>query len=105
MKRKIVVNHKEYEMPKVDVDTYMDYLELSEQMDGKKRYTKTDIEAMLMFIAKVYGNQFTVDELKDKETGLSAAEIILEFQFIDTRVAEELTSHMEKLEKNFQKGK
>lgn len=105
MKRKIVVNHKEYEMPKVDVDTYMDYLELSEQMDGKKRYTKTDIEAMLMFIAKVYGNQFTVDELKNKETGLSAAEIILEFQFIDMGVANELTSRMEKLEKNFQKGK
>lgn len=105
MKRKIVVNHKEYEMPKVDVDTYMDYLELSEQIDGKKRYTKTDIEAMLMFIVKVYGNQFTVDELKDKETGLAAAEIILEFQFIDAEVAEEMTSHMEKLEKNFQKGK
>ena len=105
MRHEIVVNLKEYAIPKIDVDTYMEYLELSEQIDGKKRYTKTDIEAMVMFIVKVYGDQFTVEELKDRETGLDAAGIILEFQFIDMGIAEEMTKRMEKIGKNFQNGK
>lgn len=105
MKRKITVNHKEYTMPKMDVDTYMEYLDLSEKIDGKPRYTKTDFEAMLLFIVKAYGDQFTVEELKDKETGVDAAGIVLEFQFIDMGVAEEMEKRMEKMEKNFQSGK
>lgn len=105
MKRKITVNHKEYTMPKMDVDTYMEYLELSEKIDEKPRYTRTDIEAMLLFIVKAYGDQFTVEELKDKDTGVDAAGIVLEFQFIDVSVANELERRMEKIEENFQNGK
>lgn len=105
MKRKIIVNNKEYTMPRMDVDTYMEYLELSEKIDGKQRYTRTDIEAMLLFIVKAYGDQFTVEELKDKNTGIDAAGIVLEFQFIDMGVAEEMEKRMEKMEKNFQSGK
>ena len=105
MQRKIVVNKKEYTMPKMSIDTYMDYLELSEQIDTKKRYTKQDIEAMVLFVCKAYGDQFTAEELKDKEKGLDAAGIIMEFQFIDVGIGEELTKRMEKIEKNFQSGK
>ena len=46
MKRKIIINNKEYTMPKMSIDTYMEYLELTEQIDGKARYTRQDIEAM-----------------------------------------------------------
>jgi hypothetical protein len=105
VKRKIIVNNKEYAMPRMDVDTYMEYLELSEKIDGKPRYTRMDIEAMLLFIVKAYGDQFTVEELKDKDTGIDAAGIVLEFQFIDVGVAEEMEKRMEKMEKNFQSGK
>ena len=105
MKRKITVSHKEYEMQKIDVDTYIEYLEISEKIDGKQRYSKADIEAMLLFIAKVYGNQFTVEELKDRETGVDAAGIILEFQFIEMSVAEEMERKMKKIQENFQNGK
>ncbi|MCX4292186.1 MAG: hypothetical protein OSJ36_10400 [Odoribacter sp.] len=105
MKRKIIVNHKEYAMPRMDVDTYMEYLELSEKIDGKPRYTRKDSEAMHLFIVKSYGDQFTVEELKDKDTGVDAAGIVLEFQFIDMGVAEEMEKRMEKMEKNFQNGK
>lgn len=52
-----------------------------------------------------YGDQFTVEELKNPETGLDAAGLILEFQFIDAGIGEELTKRMEKIEKNFQSGK
>ena len=105
MQRKVIVNKKEYTMPKMSIDTYMDYLELSEQIDAKKRYTKQDIEAMVLFVCKAYGDQFTAEELKDVESGLDAAGIIMEFQFIDVSVGEELARRMEKIQKNFQSGK
>ena len=89
----------------MSIDTYMDYLELSEQIDTKKRYTKQDIEAMVLFVCKAYGDQFTAEELKDVESGLDAAGIIMEFQFIDVGVGEELARRMEKIQKNFQSGK
>ena len=105
MKREIIINNKKYTMPKMSIDTYMDYLELSEQIDTKKRYTKQDIEAMVLFVCKAYGDQFTAEELKDVESGLDAAGIIMEFQFIDVGVGEELARRMEKIQKNFQSGK
>ena len=88
MKRKIIVNHK-----------------LSEKIDGKPRYTRTDIEAMVLFIAKAYGGQFTAEELKDKDTGVDAAGIVLEFQLIDMGIAEEMEKRMKEMEKNFQNGR
>ncbi len=105
MNRKIAINNKEYTMPKMSVDTYMEYLELVEQIDQKERYKKQDIEAMMLFVCKAYDNQFTVEELKHPETGLDAAGILLEFQFIDMGIAEQLSKRVEKMEKNFQIGK
>lgn len=105
MKRKIIISNKEFTMPKMSIDTYTEYLELAEKLDAKRRYTPQDIEAMGLFICKAYGDQFTVEELKNTETGLDAAGLILEFQFIDMGIADELTKRMEKIEKNFQNGK
>ncbi len=105
MERKIIINNKEYAMPKMSVDTYMEYLELTETIDKRTRYTRQDIEAMVLFVCKAYGNQFTAEELKNPETGLDAAGIIIEFQFIDTAVAEELEKRMKEITKNFQSGK
>ena len=81
MKRKIIVNNKEFTMPKMSIDTYTEYLELAEVIDAKQRYSKQDIEAMGLFICKAYGDQFTVG------------------------IADELTKRMENIEKNFQSGK
>lgn len=102
MNRKVIVNNKEYKMEKMSADTYMDYLELAEQLDEHKRYTREDVEAMCLFICKAYGNQFTVEELKDVDNGLDAAGIILEFQFIDVALGEELEKRMDKIAKNLQ---
>ena len=66
---------------------------------------REEIEAMMLFICKAYGNQFTVEELKDTETGLDAAGIILEFSMIDMGVADEINKRTEKMMKNFQSGK
>ena len=40
MKRKIIVNDKEFTMPKMSIDTYTEYLELAEVIDAKQRYSK-----------------------------------------------------------------
>ena len=105
MKRKIIVNNKEFTMPKMSDHRYTENLELAEVIDAKQRYSKQDIEAMGLFICKAYGDQFTVEELKNPETGLDAAGLILEFQFIDMGIADELTKRIENIEKNFQSGK
>ena len=86
-------------------DTYTEYLDIAEQIDAHPRYRKEDIEMLAMFVCKAYGDQFTVEELKNPETGLDAAGLILEFQFIDMGIADDLTKRMEKIEKNFQSGK
>ena len=105
MNRKIIISNKEFTMPKMSIDTYTEYLDIAEQTDTHPRYTRQDIEVMALFICKAYGDQFTVEESKNPETGLDAAGLILEFQFIDTGIADELTKRMENIEKNFQSGK
>lgn len=105
MSRKIIISNKEYTMPKMGIDDYMEYLDLSEKIDCHSRYTREDIEVMVQFVCKAYGEQFTAEELKDKEKGLDAAGIIMEFQFIDVGIGEELTKRMETITKNFQNGK
>lgn len=105
MKRKIIISNKEFTMPKMSIDTYTEYLDIAEQIDTHPRYIKQDIEIMAMLVCKAYGDQFTVEELKNPETGLDAAGLILEFQLIDAGIGEELTKRMEKIEKNFQSGK
>lgn len=106
MIRTIIINGTEYKMERMSADTYMEYLELSEEFDSHRKYTKQDIEAMTLFICKAYGNKFTTEELKDMEHGgLDAAGIILEFQFVDMALAKELEKRMEKIEKNFTNGR
>lgn len=103
--RKIIVNHKEYTKQKMSVDMYMEYMDAAEQVGGNGKYTRQDIELMMLHICKAYGNQFTVEELKDRETGLDITGIILEFQFIEMDIANELEKRLDKIIKNFQKGK
>lgn len=105
MKREIIVGNKKYTMQKMSVDMYMEYMDVVEQVEKKDRYTRQDIELMMLFICKAYGNQFTVEELKDGETGLDIPGIILEFQFIEMDVAKELEKRMGKILENFQNGK
>lgn len=102
MQRKITIDHKEYTMGKMSIDTYGEYLDIAEKIDSKPRYSKQDLEAMGLIICKVYGNQFTYDDLKDPEKGLDPAGLIMEFQSIDMSVANELTKRMENIVKNTQ---
>ena len=104
MKRKLIINGKEYEMPKMDVDTYMEYLEVRDDIMGTEKksglYTAEQFRKMLDCICMVYGNQ-----LKDKETGLGVAAIIMEFALIEESLGDEVNEKVEKLQKNFTSGK
>lgn len=100
---KTIINKKEYTMPKIGADDYMDYLDASETINGTMGtgYKREHIQLMCEWIVRLYGDQFTVEELKNVETGLSADEIITEFMMIDIDIAEKIQKRMEKIQQNF----
>ena len=109
MKKTIIVNGKKYEMKKPDVDTYMDYLAVRDGiMNTESRnglYTKDQFLQMMESICAMYGHQFTVDELKDPETGLSVTGIIMEFALIEEGIGKEVDEKVEAMKANFSNGK
>lgn len=100
---RITINHKEYTMPKVSADDYMDYLDASETINGSTNagYKREHIQLMCEWIVRLYDNQFTIEELKDGEKGLSADEIITEFMMVDMDIAGKIQKKMEDIQKNF----
>lgn len=100
---RITINHKEYTMPKVSADDYMDYLDASETINGSTNagYKREHIQLMCEWIVRLYDNQFTIKELKDREKGLSADEIITEFMMVDMDIAGKIQKKMEDIQKNF----
>nr|DAF92316.1 MAG TPA: hypothetical protein [Myoviridae sp. ctBvM24] len=107
MKKELIINKKKYELPKMDVDTYMEYLRVRESImgTGNGMYTVQQFQDMMDCICLVYGNQFTVEELKDRETGLSVSEIIMEFVAIEGAVGKEVDGKIDKFRENFLNGK
>lgn len=108
-KKKIIINHKEFEMPKVGVKAYRNYLAVRDQVMGTEEknglYTGEQFDMMLDCICEMYGNQFTVDDLIDSEGGLSVSEIVMEFASIDIGIANEVNAKVERAKENFTNGK
>lgn len=105
MKRKLILNGKEYTMPRLSVETYEEYLEIMEHVQGEGMYSKEDIEMMALGVCKAYGWQFKLEDLCDSETGLDAAGLIVEFMMIDTGVSNQINEKLEAIQKNFSNGK
>ncbi len=108
-KKKIIIGNKEYTMPKTDVDAYMHYLEIRDSImeteNKRGLYTRKQFTDMMECICEMYGNQFTVEELKDGENGLSVGGIVMEFAAIDVNIANEVNAKVEKMQENFTTGK
>lgn len=108
-KKRIVIGNKEYAMPKMDVDSYMHYLEvrdgIMETENKSGLYTRKQFSDMMECICEVYGNQFTVEELKDRDTGLSVGGIVMEFASIDVAIADEVNAKVRNMQENFTNGK
>jgi hypothetical protein len=90
-------------MPKISADDYMDYLDASETINGSTNagYKREHIQLMCEWIVRLYDNQFTIEELKDRKKGLSADEIITEFMMVDMDIAGKIQKKMEDIQKNF----
>lgn len=108
-KKRIIIGNKEYAMPKMDVDSYMHYLEVRDSiMETENKsglYTRKQFGDMMECICEMYGNQFTVEELKDRDTGLSVGGIVMEFASIDVAIADEVDAKVTKMKGNFTNGK
>nr|DAM76820.1 MAG TPA: hypothetical protein [Caudoviricetes sp.] len=100
---RITIDNKEYTMPKISADDYMDYLDASETINGSTNagYKREHIQLMCEWIVRLYDNQFTIEELKDRKKGLSADEIITEFMMVDMDIAGKIQKKMEDIQKNF----
>ena len=100
---RITIDHKEYTMPKISADDYMDYLDASETINGSTNagYKREHIQLMCEWIVRLYDNQFTIEELKYRKKGLSADEIITEFMMVDMDIAGKIQKKMEDIQKNF----
>lgn len=108
-KKTIIINRKEYTMPAIGIDEYLNYLDVREgimDVEGRKgMYTKQQFLDMIGCICELYGNQFTKEELMDRGTGLSVSQIILEFVSIEAVIGKEVDESIEELKKNFQSGR
>lgn len=107
-KKTIIVNRREYVMPEPGIEEYLHYLEVRDSvMNTENRnglYTKQQFLDMMDCICELYGNQFTREELANRETGLSVPKIIMEFAAIDIGIGREVNESVEELQKNFQSG-
>lgn len=107
-KKTIIINKKEYVMPEAAADAYMHYLEVRDGiMSTEKKsglYTRQQFSDMMECICEMYGNQFTVEELMDRETGLTVSGIVMEFAAIEIGIGNEVNSRVEKFQENFQQG-
>lgn len=107
--RTLTINGKTYAQPKASIPAYMHYLEVRESVmdtEGKTGlYTAKQFREIMDCIAEMYGNQFTVAEMADGETGLSVDQIIFEFAAIEVGIGENVNQNMERMQENFMQGK
>lgn len=108
MKKEIIVKDKKYTMPKMSISAYMDYIEVRDSVMATESsnglYTKKQFLQMMESICGIYGNQFTVDDLLSEDSGLSVADVIMEFASIEIAVGEEVERKTDKLTANFTNG-
>ncbi len=106
--RTLEIGGKKYVQPKAKIPAYMHYLETRDSvmnMEGSRGlYTAKQFSEMMDCIVEMYGNQFTVEEMTDENTGLSVDQIIFEFAAIDIGISKNVNANMENLQENFMKG-
>lgn len=95
--RAITIGNKEYKMKTMSVADYIRYANARDTFENKDTYGAKDIELMVQIVLMAYDNQFTEEELTDPDTGLTAAELILEFNLIENGVAEEIDTKVGKI--------
>ena len=107
--RTLTINGKSYVQPKANAVAYMHYLEVRDSVmdteDKRGLYTAKQFSEIMDCIAEMYGNQFTVAEMTDPETGLSVDQIVFEFAAIEVGIGESVNQNVKQMQENFMKGK
>ena len=109
-KNSVIIGGKEYHLPRpLDTDAYMHFLEVRDEIMNTEKtsglYTAKQFKDMMDCIVELYENQFTVEELKDKKTGLGVSGIIMEFAAIEVGVGEAVNDEVARFQTNFTSGK
>ena len=105
MERHIVVNQKQYKLPAhIDTPAYLDYCDVQDQLDSTKNYRRAEVVAMADAICKVYGDQFTLEDVMAPQYGLDPAQILTEFSMLEALVMERVNKRIEEIRENFTQG-
>lgn len=100
----VTVNGQTYQLPKVSTEQYLEYCDVREPIaEGGRLYTRKDFYAMADQIVKLYGNQFTREELLGPE-GLTPGEVIVQFSMIETVLMKQVDASITDVKKNFTPG-
>ncbi len=99
MKRKFIIDKKEYET-EISTEAYEMFLEIRDKVNMDE-YGIKDIKFMKEALATVYNYQFSVDQLNK----IPIENLIFEFFSIDIAIAKAIESKIEKLNLNFNQDK
>lgn len=98
----ITVKGKKYESGKMHRKKYSDYIEVRNKLNEKEIFDDSDLDYMVSAIVKVFDNQFTEDDVNED---MEVSDIIFNFSAIDFEVATKVNKKVEKVTKDFTKGK
>ena len=97
-RREITINGTKHTLPEMSTPEYLDFCDISEEIDGVQYYRRQHFTKMAEGLALAYGNQFTAD---DVIASLKPADIILEFSMLEVSLLQEVDSKAEEIAENF----
>ena len=99
----ITIGGKTYELPTVTTEQYLDYCDAREPIAERQMYTRKDFYTMADQLVKLYGNQFTREELLGAD-GLKPGEVIVHFSMIETVLLNQVNDSVAEMKENFTAG-
>jgi hypothetical protein len=99
----ITIGGQTYELPTVTTEQYLEYCDVREPIAERELYTRKDFYAMADQLVKLYGNQFTREELLGAE-GLKPGEVIVQFSMIETVLMNQVDDSIADMKANFTAG-
>lgn len=98
----ITVKGKKYESGKMHRKKYSDFIKVRNKLNEKEIFDDSDLDDMVSAIVKVFDNKFTEDDVNED---MEVSDIIFNFSAIDFEVATKVNKKVEKVTKDFTKGK
>lgn len=96
--RELALGEKKYIMPEISTPDYLDYCDLSEEIDGVQYYRRQHYTKMAEGIVIAYGKQFTTEEVLNN---LTPADIVFEFSLLEVSVLQRIDAKAEEYQANF----